>query len=239
MKLWMKLTLIALVTALIFLSTGMLIVVNIVCDSVLQTAQRDCQNGLDALAAHMELINASHENQANEDFITRRALIAYYFQNTAGVLQNNQSRFSLWIDGICFFQTSKIHFADLFPAQAQVSEAYRLFQLDEGFAYLGYQKITVLGLPLVIYHASIATESLNEISRITHAAQIVLACCLLLTALITPIMLRRGLQPLSKLAHMAENIAEGAYNARTSWPTFFGFRPHGGYCAAENRNLGK
>ena len=83
MKLWMKLTLIALVTALIFLSTGMLIVVNIVCDSVFQTAQRDCQNGLDALAAHMELINASHENQANEDFITRRALIAYYFQNTA------------------------------------------------------------------------------------------------------------------------------------------------------------
>ena len=216
MKLWMKLTLIALVTALIFLSTGMLIVVNIVCDSVLQTAQRDCQNGLDALAAHMELINASHENQANEDFITRRALIAYYFQNTADVLQNNQSRFSLWIDGICFFQTSKIHFADLFPAQAQISEAYRLFQLDEGFAYLGYRKITVLGLPLVIYHASIATESLNEISRITHAAQIVLACCLLLTALITPIMLRRGLRPLSKLAHMAENIAEGAYNARTS-----------------------
>ena len=216
MKLWMKLTLIALVTALIFLSTGMLIVVNIVCDSVLQTAQRDCQNGLDALAAHMELINASHENQANEDFITRRALIAYYFQNTAGVLQNNQSRFSLWIDGICFFQTSKIHFADLFPAQAQVSEAYRLFQLDEGFAYLGCRKITVLGLPLVIYHASIATEPLNEISRITHAAQIVLACCLLLTALITPIMLRRGLQPLSKLAHMAENIAKGAYNARTS-----------------------
>lgn len=217
MKLWMKQTLPALLVVLLLIGMSMIVFVSIGTETMLQTALNNCQYHLNAIAGHIESVDSMNGYQTGEDEVTKRAVVAFYFGKSAGLLQNEKAKFALVINDAYAFQTTAIRFTELLPVQDGLQAEYKLFLLDGAYTYLGYQNMTVLGLPITIYHASDAAETIRSIGTITLIAQIVMGVCILSIALILPLILRLSLRPLSTLTRMAETIADGAYDCRTHY----------------------
>lgn len=102
------------------------------------------------------------------------------------------------------------------PMAEDAVAASRIVERGGTQLLLSAQTMSVLQTPLTVYRAANIESTYQHINDLTRAAQLSLLGCLLLCGVLLPLMLRKTLASLRKLAQISDKIACGAYELRVN-----------------------
>lgn len=199
MKLWLKQTLVTL--AVILLSVSVCLY-HFVAQETDQLIQQVIQSGARDTAVFCDHLSTLERTSTayDMDIITRQALIQYTFSTYAHLLQTGDCTWSLVMDGQYYYNTASCQPMETLPMAEDAVAASRIVERGGTHLLISAQTMSVLQTPLTVY----------------RAAQLSLLGCLLLCGVLLPLMLRKTLAPLRKLAQISDKIACGAYELRVN-----------------------
>ena len=215
MKLWLKQTLVTL--AVILLSVSMCLY-HFVAQETDQLIQQAIQSGARDTAVFCDHLSTLERTSTayDMDIITRQALIQYTFSTYAHLLQTGDCTWSLVMDGQYCYNTASCQPMETLPMAEDAVAASRIVERGGTHLLISAQTMSVLQTPLTVYRAANIKSTYQHINDLTRAAQLSLLGCLLLCGVLLPLMLRKTLAPLRKLAQISDKIACGAYELRVN-----------------------
>lgn len=215
MKLWLKQTLVTL--AVILLSVSMCLY-HFVAQETDQLIQQAIQSGARDTAVFCDHLSTLERTSTayDMDIITRQALIQYKFSTYAHLLQTGDCTWSLVMDGQYYYNTASCQPMETLPMAEDAVAASRIVERGGTHLLISAQTMSVLQTPLTVYRAANIESTYQHINDLTRAAQLSLLGCLLLCGVLLPLMLRKTLAPLRKLAQISDKIACGAYELRVN-----------------------
>lgn len=215
MKLWLKQTLVTL--AVILLSVSVCLY-HFVAQETDQLIQQTIQSGARDTAVFCDHLSTLERTSTayDMDIITRQALIQYTFSTYAHLLQTGDCTWSLVMDGQYYYNTASCQPMETLPMAEDAIAASRIVERGGTHLLISAQTMSVLQTPLTVYRAANIESTYQHINDLTRAAQLSLLGCLLLCGVLLPLMLRKTLAPLRKLAQISDKIACGAYELRVN-----------------------
>lgn len=215
MKLWLKQTLVTL--AVILLSVSMCLY-HFVAQETDQLIQQAIQSGARDTAVFCDHLSTLERTSTayDMDIITRQALIQYTFSTYAHLLQTGDCMWSLVMDGQYYYNTASCQPMETLPMAEDADAASRIVERGGTHLLISAQTMSVLQTPLTVYRAANIESTYQHINDLTRAAQLSLLGCLLLCGVLLPLMLRKTLAPLRKLAQISDKIACGAYELQVN-----------------------
>lgn len=215
MKLWLKQTLVTL--AVILLSVSVCLY-HFVAQETDQLIQQVIQSGARDTAVFCDHLSTLERTSTayDMDIITRQALIQYKFSTYAHLLQTGDCTWSLVMDGQYYYNTASCQLMETLPMAEDAVAASRIVERGGTHLLISAQTMSVLQTPLTVYRAANIESTYQHINDLTRAAQLSLLGCLLLCGVLLPLMLRKTLAPLRKLAQTSDKIACGAYELRVN-----------------------
>lgn len=215
MKLWLKQTLVTL--AVILLSVSMCLY-HFVAQETDQLIQQAIQSGARDTAVFCDHLSTLERTSTayDMDIITRQALIQYKFSTYAHLLQTGDCTWSLVMDGQYYYNTASCQPMETLPMAEDAVAASRIVERGGTHLLISAQSMSVLQTPLTVYRAANIESTYQHINDLTRAAQLSLLGCLLLCGVLLPLLLRKTLAPLRKLAQISDKIACGAYDLRAN-----------------------
>ena len=215
MKLWLKQTLVTL--AVILLSVSMCLY-HFVAQETDQLIQQAIQSGARDTAVFCDHLSTLERTSTayDMDIITRQALIQYKFSTYAHLLQTGDCMWSLVMDGQYYYNTASCQPMETLPMAEDAVAASRIVERGGTHLLISAQTMSVLQMPLTVYRAANIESTYQHINDLTCAEQLSLLGCLLLCGVLLPLMLRKTLAPLRKLAQISDKIACGAYELRVN-----------------------
>lgn len=219
MKLWLKQTLLALLIILISVSACLYYFVATQTNSLLDSARNDGNKNMNAFLEHLSTLDSAGIAVYGTDSTTKIALIQYTFATYARILQNSNSTYSLVKDGVYLYNNSQNDPRARLPMNDDTISMRRIVMIDEKPWLLMATVCEVLSTRVIIYFSQDITSTYLSIDNLTRSAQTALLCCLVLSGVILPLVLRRTLNPLRRLTHVSEQIANGRYALRSGLRT--------------------
>lgn len=219
MKLWIKQTLLALLFILFSVSACLYYFVALQTGSLIDTARENGGRNLDAFLGNLSTLDRTNTIAYDADETTKTALIQYTFATYARVLQNNECAYSLAQDGKYLYNVSPRDPREYLSLTEDAVSMSRIVMLDEKPWLMIATEREILSTQITIYYVQDISSTYHAIDNLTRAAQTALLCCLLLSGMILPLILRRTLKPLRKLTHISEQIAGGQYALRAELQT--------------------
>ena len=219
MKLWLKQTLITLVVILLSVSLCLYYFVAKETDGLIQQAFQNGESDLAVFCDHLSTLDRTSNSSYDADSIARESLIQYTFSTYAHLLQTGDSSWSLVMNGRYYYNTTAYDPLDVLPVGSDVITASRMIEKDGVHLLIYAQNVTVLQTQVTVYRSASIEETYRHIDDLTHMAQFSLLGCLLLCGILLPLIIKKTLQPLRKLARISEKIAGGEYTLRSDIPT--------------------
>lgn len=211
MKLWLKLTCIALACTLTALSVCLGVFSVWQNDRIIDTAEEQAHASFRLFCRNLESLSSAPPGSSISD-LTGRSIVQYYFATYAHLLGNGMY-FSLVQDGEYLYNTCPLDPKALLDFSETQKSLSVTIELDTHY-YLIAQPVHVLSQDYVVYLVMDVSSSYAQV----HDTYIVSAAMLLLSALIvicvTVPSVRHALKPLGKLRNTAESIAKGGYHLR-------------------------
>lgn len=215
MKLWIRQTLICLLVILLSFSACLYLFVAQQTRQQLDMATESGIQNVEVFCEHLSTLDRTTTIDYNADDVTRHALIQYTFSTYAHLLQNAERSYSLVIDGEYLYNISAWQPLQLLPIEENTISAHRIAIVDELPLLVTVQTINLLYTPVTVYAVQDISATFEQIDTLTRNAQLALLACLLLSALLLPLTLRRTLRPLRTLTNASEKISGGQYALRT------------------------
>ena len=219
MKLWLKQTLITLVVILLSVSLCLYYFVAKETDGLIQQAFQNGESDLAVFCDHLSTLDRTSNSSYDADSIARESLIQYTFSTYAHLLQTGDCSWSLVMNGRYYYNTTAYDPLDVLPVGSDVITASRMIEKDGVHLLIYAQNVTVLQTQVTVYRSASIEETYRHIDDLTHMAQFSLLGCLLLCGILLPLIIKKTLQPLRKLARISEKIAGGEYTLRSDIPT--------------------
>ena len=219
MKLWLKQTLITLVVILLSVSLCLYYFVAKETDGLIQQAFQNGESDLAVFCDHLSTLDRTSNSSYDADSIARESLIQYTFSTYAHLLQTGDCSWSLVMNGRYYYNTTAYDPLDVLPVGSDVITASRMIEKDGVHLLIYAQNVTVLQTQVTVYRSASIEETYRHIDDLTHMAQFSLLGCLLLCGILLPLIIKKTLQPLRKLARISEKIASGEYTLRSDIPT--------------------
>lgn len=215
MKLWIKQTLVALSVMLLTVSLCLYYFVGQETTRLINRAIADGAKDVAVFCEHLSTVERTGSLSEQDDSVTRRALIQFTFATYAHLLQSGGQSYSLAAEGEYLYNISALQPLTLLPMDENTLTAYVLTESDGVPLLISGQRITLLNTPITVYGIRDVRETFAHIDTLTRTAQLALAACLVISAALLGVMLRRSLQPLRKLTRVSEEIAGGQYALRS------------------------
>lgn len=219
MKLWMKQTLLALTIMLLSVSLCLYYFVHQETCRLLDHAITNGKENAAVFCEHLGTLERTGGISYDADPVTRRALIQFTFSTYAHLLQSSEQSYSLVVDGEYLFNISAHQPMTLLPMDANALTAHVLVEADGVPLLISAQNQTLLQTPVTVYVIQDISETFAHIETLTRTAQLALAACLVISAILLAVMLRRSLKPLRRLTRVSEQIAGGQYALRSNVQT--------------------
>ena len=219
MKLWLKQTLITLMVILLSVSLCLYYFVAKETDGLIQQAFQNGESDLAVFCDHLSTLDRTSNSSYDADSIARESLIQYTFSTYAHLLQTGDCSWSLVMNGRYYYNTTAYDPLDVLPVGSDVITASRMIEKDGVHLLIYAQNVTVLQTQVTVYRSASIEETYRHIDDLTHMAQFSLLGCLLLCGILLPLIIKKTLQPLRKLARISEKIAGGEYTLRSDIPT--------------------
>lgn len=214
MKLWLKQTLICTLIILLTFCGCMYYFVIQQTQQILDTASTAAQENLSIFHEHLMTLERTASLSDKTDKTTVTALIQYTFANYARLLQGRMRTYSLVMDNSYLYNTTVYDPLVRMPMETTTLYAQAWAEQNGTPLLISAQNTTILGFPLTIYAVEDVSDVIAQLDRLTFTAQLALIGCLLLTALLLPLTIRRTLSPLHRLSLIGEQIAKGNYALR-------------------------
>lgn len=215
MKLWLKQTLVTLAVILLSVSVCLYHFVAQETDQLIQQAIQSGARDTAVFCDHLSTLERT-STAYDMDIITRQALIQYKFSTYAHLLQTGDCTWSLVMDGQYYYNTASCQPMETLPMAEDAVAASRIVERGGTHLLISAQSMSVLQTPLTVYRAANIESTYQHINDLTRAAQLSLLGCLLLCGVLLPLLLRKTLAPLRKLAQISDKIACGAYDLRAN-----------------------
>lgn len=215
MKLWIRQTLICLMVILLSFSACLYLFVAQQTQQQLDMATESGIENVEVFCEYLSTLDRTTTIDYNADDVTRYALIQYTFSTYAHLLQNAERSYSLVADGEYLYNISAWQPMQLLPMADPVISAHCMTVADELPLLVAAQTVRILNTPVTVYVAQDISTTFDQIAALTRNAQFALLACLLLSALLLPLTLRRTLRPLRTLTNASEKISGGQYALRT------------------------
>ena len=219
MKLWMKQTLLALTIMLLSVSLCLYYFVHQETSRLLAHAIVSGREDAAVFCEHLGTLERTGGISYDADPVTRRALIQFTFSTYAHLLQSSEQSYSLVVDGEYLYNISAHQPMTLLPMDSNALTAHVLVEADGVPLLISAQNQTLLQTPVTVYVIQDVSETFAHIATLTRTAQLALAACLVISAILLAVMLRRSLKPLRKLTQVSEQIAGGQYALRSNVQT--------------------
>ena len=219
MKLWMKQTLLALTIMLLSVSLCLYYFVHQETSRLLEHAIVSGREDAAVFCEHLGTLERTGGISYDADPVTRRALIQFTFSTYAHLLQSSEQSYSLVVDGEYLYNISAHQPMMLLPMDANALTAHVLVDADGVPLLISAQNQTLLQTPVTVYVIQDVSETFAHIETLTRTAQLALAACLVISAVLLAVMLRRSLKPLRRLTQVSEQIAGGQYALRSNAQT--------------------
>lgn len=216
MKLWVKQTLAALTVMLLSVSLCLYYFVYQETNRLLDHAITDGREDAAVFCEHLNTLERTGSVSYGADPVTRQALIQFTFSTYAHLLQSSEQSYSLVVDGEYLYNISSQQPMSLLPMDDNTITAHVLIESDGVPLLISAQNETLLQTPVTVYVIEDVSETFTHIDTLTRTAQLALAACLVISAMLLSVMLRRSLQPLHKLTQVSEQIAGGQYALRSN-----------------------
>jgi len=214
-KLWIKQTLVALSVMLLTVSLCLYYFVGQETTRLINRAIADGAKDVAVFCEHLSTMERTGSLSEQDDSVTRRALIQFTFATYAHLLQSGGQSYSLAAEGEYLYNISALQPLTMLPMDENTLTAYVLTESDGVPLLVSGQRITLLNTPVAVYGIRDVRETFAHIDTLTRTAQLALAACLVISAALLGVMLRRSLQPLRKLTRVSEEIAGGRYALRS------------------------
>lgn len=215
MKLWIKQTLVALSVMLLTVSLCLYYFVGQETARLIGHAIAGGATDVAVFCEHLSAVERTGSLSEQDDSVTRRALIQFTFATYAHLLQSGDQSYSLAADGEYLYNISALQPLTMLPMEDNALTAYVLTESGGVPLLISGQRITLLDTPITVYGIQDVRETFVHIDTLTRTAQLALAACLVISAALLGVMLRRSLQPLRKLTRVSEEIAGGQYALRS------------------------
>lgn len=219
MKLWMKQTLLALFIILLSVSACLYFFVAIQTNSLLDTARENAEKNLNPFIGHLSTLDSTSAISHDADNTIKTSLVQYTFATYAHLLQSAENCYSLVLDGDYLYNITPYDPQKHLSITENTSSASRMLKIRERPWLLLASRYEVLSIKVIIYYLQDISAIYRAIDTLTRIAQLALVCCLTLSGIALPLVLRRTLKPLHKLSHMSEQIASGQYALRSELQT--------------------
>ena len=216
MKLWLKQTLICLLVIMVAFYACLYFFVIQQTQQLLDDTQNTAAQNLDVFCEHLSTLDRTSNVGYDTDATTLRALIQYTFSSYAHLLQSKDCSYSLVMEGEYLYNISAYQPIQLLHVDEQIITAKRMAEVNGVPVLVCAKNTTVLNLPVTVYTVQEVTGTVERIDTLTLNAQLALLACLLLSALLLPLTLRRTLRPLRKLTQVSEKISGGEYALRSN-----------------------
>lgn len=215
MRLWIKQTLVALAVMLLTVSLCLYYFVGQETNRLLDRLAAEGEKDAAVFCEHLSTLERTGSISGDADSVTRSAMIQFTFATYAHLLQSGEQFYSLAAGGEYLYNISAYQPLTLLPMDENALTAHVLVEADGVPLLISAQNVTLLQTPVTVYVMSSAQETFAHIETLTHTAQLALGACLLLSAMLLAVMMRRSLSPLRKLTRVSEQIAGGQYALRS------------------------
>ena len=215
MKLWIKQTLICLMVILLSFSACLYLFVAQQAKQQLDIAAESNVQNLEVFCEHLSTLDRTTTIDYTADAVTRHALIQYTFSTYAHLLQSTERSYSLVVDGEYLYNISAWQPLQLLTMEDPVISAHCMAMADDLPLMVAAKTIRILDTLATVYVVQDVSATLDQIDALTRNAQFALLFCLLVSAVLLPLTLRRTLRPLRTLTQASEKISGGQYALRT------------------------
>ena len=215
MKLWLKQTVITLAVILLAVSACLYFFTVKETEGLIRETVRNGERDTQVFCDYLSTLDSTSNLAYDEDDVTRQSLIQFTFANYAHLLQTDACAWSLVTEGRYLYNTSVYDPLAVLPSAENEIAGSRIAGKDGMRLLVSMQKLEVLQTPVTVYRSANIDETYLHIDELTRMAQYTLLGCLLLCGTLLPLILRKTLKPLRKLARVSERIAGGEYTLRS------------------------
>lgn len=209
MKLWTKLTCIALFVTLTALSVTLFSFSAWQSEQILTESRQGAEDLMDLFCTNLE---SSVENNAIF-YMIKRTLVRYYFQSYAQIFSEN-SYFSLVHNGEYLYNKCPYDPVNLLTVQYQGKDVSDTFLFDGRYYFVMARPIDISGNQYVVYLCTDVTSAYDRVGELKKVSALLLIVAALFVLLVTSLLVRRALRPVNDLRRTAEDIAGGNYGLR-------------------------
>ena len=209
MKLWVKLTCIAVFVTLTAISGTMFTFSSWQSKQIITESQESAENLMNLFCTNLE---SSVENNSIY-YMIKRTLVRYYFESYAQLFSEN-AYFSLTHNGDYLYNQCPYDPVSLLTVKYVGEDVSDTFQFDGRYFYIMARPIDIGGNQYVVYLCTDVTSAYDRTVALKKYSALLVILSAVLVLIVTSLLVRRALRPMDELRKAAEEIAGGHYDLR-------------------------
>ena len=201
MKLWVKLTCIAVLVTLTAISGTMFTFSSWQSKQIITESQESAENLMNLFCTNLE---SSVENNSIY-YMIKRTLVRYYFESYAQLFSEN-AYFSLTHNGDYLYNQCPYDPVSLLTVKYVGEDVSDTFQFDGRYFYIMARPIDIGGNQYVVYLCTDVTSAYDRTVALKKYSALLVILSAVLVLIVTSLLVRRALRPMDELRKAASTI---------------------------------